>query len=187
MKNPDAQPSAKTLRVWDILIRIFHWSLALSFASAWASSSSRDDTHQWIGLFAAALITFRLIWGFNGGHYARFAQFVRDPKTTLAYLLAILRGTEARYIGHNPAGAMMVLALLAGIAATATTGLLMTTDAYFGDDAMQELHGFCADATVVLIALHICGVVLASFRHKENLVAAMITGEKRSAVDTDIG
>lgn len=159
----------------------------LSFASAWLSSTSRDDTHQWIGLLAAALIAFRLMWGFIGSPYARFAQFIRNPKSTLNYLIAILRGTEARYIGHNPAGAMMVLTLLASVAATATTGWLMTTDAYFGDDVMQEFHSFCANATVVQIAVHICGVILASYRHKENLVAAMINGKKRSAVDTDIG
>jgi cytochrome b len=175
-----------TLRVWDILVRIFHWSLVLSFTSAWLTSSSRDDTHQWIGLAAAALITFRIVWGFIGKPYARFAQFVRNPKITFNYLIAILRGTEARYVGHNPAGAIMVLALLASVAATATTGWLMTTDAYFGDDSMQQLHSFCATATVALIIAHLSGVILASYRHKENLVAAMITGKKRSAVDSDV-
>ena len=186
MKGPDAPFPLSTLRVWDILVRIFHWSLALSFTSAWLSSSSRDDTHQWIGLIAAALITFRIVWGFIGKPYARFTQFVRSPKTTLLYLLAILRGSEARYIGHNPAGAMMVLALLASIATTATTGWLMTTDAYFGDDTMQELHRFCAHGTVVLIAVHISGVILASYRHKENLVAAMFNGLKRSPGGGDV-
>jgi cytochrome b len=183
---PDAQLPAKTLRVWDICVRLFHWSLVISFTTAWFSSSSRDDTHQWIGLIAAALISFRIIWGFIGKPYARFSQFIRGPVHTLKYLVEILKGTEARYLGHNPAGGMMVLALLAGVAATATTGWLMTTDAYFGDDNMQAFHSICAYVMVALILLHLGGVILASVRHKENLVKAMITGVKQAPQQSDI-
>lgn len=183
---PDAQYPTKTLRVWDLFIRLFHWSLVVTFAAAWLSSSTRDDTHQWLGLAAAMLISLRLAWGFVGKPYARFTQFVRSPIIVIQYLIAILKGTEARYIGHNPAGGFMVLALLAGVASTATTGWLMTTDAYFGDDTMQEIHSFCANAMLALIALHVSGVILASLRHKENLIKAMLTGKKRSAEKCDI-
>jgi cytochrome b len=183
---PDAQHPAKTLRVWDILVRLFHWSLVICFSTAWFTSSSRDDTHQWVGLVAAGLIAFRIIWGMIGKPYARFSQFVRGPRKTLAYIAAILRGREARYIGHNPAGAMMVLALLTGVASTALTGWLMTTDAYFGDDNMQLVHSACAYLVVGLVTLHVAGVLLASKRHKENLVKAMIIGRKRAAQSGDI-
>jgi cytochrome b len=186
MKNPDAQHPTKTLRVWDPLVRIFHWSLVISFTVAWFSSSSRDDFHQWIGFIAAGLISIRLIWGFIGTPYARFTQFVRSPRQVLGYLFAILKGTEARYVGHNPAGGMMVLALLTGIAATAFTGWLMTTDTYYGDETMQGIHSLCANGVVVLIIAHLGGVVLASRRHKENLVTAMLTGNKRTTADDDV-
>jgi cytochrome b len=186
MISPDAHDRKKTLRVWDPLVRIFHWSLVASFATAWFSSSSRDDFHQWVGLIAAGLITFRLIWGFVGTPYARFKQFIRSPLDVIRYVLAILRNSEARYIGHNPAGGLMVFALLLGIAATATTGYLMTTDTYYGDDFMQGLHSICANGMLVLIALHVGGVILASHRHKENLIKAMITGNKRGPAKNDV-
>ena len=178
-----AQPK---LRVWDPVIRIFHWSLVVSFATAWFTSSSRDETHQWIGLIAAALIAFRLLWGFVGSPYARFAQFIRNPKTTVNYAVDIIKNREARYIGHNPAGGMMVLALLFGVAGTAITGYLMTTDAWYGEDSMQITHSAFAYGVVFLLIGHIGGVILASIRHKENLVAAMVTGQKVQAQDGDV-
>jgi cytochrome b len=186
MASPDAQRPTKTRRVWDPFVRIFHWSLVISFAIAWFSSSSRDEFHQWIGFIAAGLITFRLIWGFVGTPYARFGQFIRSPINVLNYLSAIIKGSETRYIGHNPAGGMMVLALLAGVAATALTGWLMTTDTYYGDETMQGIHSLCANGMVVLIIAHLSGVILASRRHKENLVAAMFSGNKREAQEHDV-
>jgi cytochrome b len=183
---PDVQLPVKTLRVWDLLVRIFHWSLVITFASAWLTSATRDDTHQWLGLAAATLIGLRVVWGIIGKPYARFTQFIRSPLTVLHYIFSIFRGTEARYIGHNPAGGFMVLALLAGVASTAIAGWLMTTDAYFGDDTMQAIHSLCANTMLVLVVLHVGGVLLASLRHSENLVKAMITGFKRSPQKGDV-
>ena len=128
----------------------------------------------------------RLIWGVLGTPYARFSQFVRHPKNVVRYLLAILSGREARYIGHNPAGGMMVLALMSLMAVTAFTGWMMTTDAYFGEDWVENVHGLSADGLLVLVFIHVGGVVLASLRHRENLVRAMITGRKREAGTEDI-
>jgi cytochrome b len=186
MIQPVAHQPAKTLRVWDPLVRLFHWTLVISFATAWVTSSSRDQTHQWLGLAAATLIAIRLAWGLIGTHYARFTQFIRAPINVAAYLTAILRGREARYIGHNPAGGMMVLALLTGVASTGITGWLMTTDAWFGDETMQTVHSLCANGMLLLIALHLGGVILASVRHKENLVKAMVTGNKRPPQQGDV-
>jgi cytochrome b len=175
---PGARLSSSLVRVWDPLVRLFHWSLAASFAAAWLTSESRGAIHIWAGYCAAGLIALRLIWGFLGTPYARFSQFVHGPKQVIAYLRAILTGTENRFLGHNPAGGAMILALLAGLSATAFTGWLMTTDAYFGDDLVQGLHSLAADAVLLLVLLHVAGVLLASFRHRENLVKAMITGRK---------
>jgi cytochrome b len=174
------------VRVWDPLVRIFHWSLVASFATAWFTSSSRDETHQWIGLIAAALVAFRLLWGFVGSPYARFAQFVRSPRVIFSYIIDIFKNREARYLGHNPAGGMMVLALLFGVSGTAFTGYLMTTDAWYGEDSMQITHSVFAYGVVLLLVGHIGGVILASVRHKENLVRAMVTGNKTQLQDGDV-
>ena len=128
----DAQPSPEMVRVWDRVVRSFHWALVLSFVTAWLTSHSSEDIHHWAGYAAAALVAMRLLWGVLGTPYARFSQFVRDPATVLHYLSAMLSGREARYIGHNPAGGAMVIVLIAAMGSTALTGWLMTTDAYFG-------------------------------------------------------
>jgi cytochrome b len=173
------------MRVWDPFVRVFHWSLVLSFALAWFTSEWRESIHYWAGYAAASLVLLRVVWGFLGTPYSRFSQFIQTPKNVLRYLLAILSGSEARYVGHNPAGGIMILALMAAITMTAFSGWMMTTDAYFGEDRVQILHSLSADGVVGLVLMHLMGVVLASFRHRENLVKAMITGMKRSAEDGD--
>ena len=183
----DARQSPEMTCVWDPLVRIFHWSLATSFAVAWFTPHSAENIHHWAGYVAGALVLTRLLWGVLGTPYARFSQFVRDPKSVVDYLRAILRGSEARYIGHNPAGGMMVLALIATMAVTAVTGWMMTTDAYYGENWVENIHGLSADGLLVLVIIHVGGVMLASIRHRENLVAAMITGRKRRAEARDVG
>ena len=104
----------------------------------------------------------------------------------LTYLAAILRGTEARYLGHNPAGGAMILGLMAAMLATALTGWLMGTDTWYGDDRMVTAHSLCAHGLLALVILHLAGVALASVRHRENLPLAMLTGRKRPADPGDI-
>ena len=165
--------------VWDPLVRLFHWSTVASFAIAWFSAASSDDIHMWAGYVAACLVAFRLLWGLAGTRHARFSEFVRSPATVIAYLRDISASREARYLGHNPAGGAMILALLAALSLTAFTGWLETTDTYYGVAWVQDTHSYAAHAMLVLVALHVGGVVLASVRHKENLVRAMVTGRKR--------
>jgi cytochrome b len=97
----------------------------------------------------------------------------------IAYLRDITLRTAPRHLGHNPAGAAMIVALLGMLAVTCMTGYMMTTDAYWGVKWVDRVHEFCANATVGLVILHVLGVLLASFEHRENLIAAMITGRKR--------
>jgi cytochrome b len=174
------------VRVWDPLVRLFHWSLVLSFGVAWLSANSWQDLHVWAGYAAGALILLRLAWGFIGTPYARFSQFVRSPRGVLDYLRAILSGSEARHVGHNPAGGAMILALMLAMASTAFTGWLLTTDAFWGVRWMQHVHNWCADGLLLLVGFHLAGVVLASYRHRENLIAAMIVGRKRAASVEDV-
>ncbi|HZS83235.1 MAG TPA: cytochrome b/b6 domain-containing protein [Stellaceae bacterium] len=167
------------IRVWDPLVRFFHWGLVLSIGVSWLSANSLEDLHNSTGYAAGALVGARAAWGLVGSRYARFSDFVRSPRTVLAYLADIGRGQEARYIGHNPAGGAMVICLLLATAATALTGWLLTTDSFWGVRWMQHLHDLLAHVLLLLAGIHIGGVMLASFRHRENLVGAMIFGRKR--------
>lgn len=186
--HPLAAGAAPTagVRVWDLAVRLFHWSLVASFAVAWISGDDWRDLHLWAGYAAAALVAFRLAWGLAGTRYARFRQFVRPPRVVVAYLRDLLAGREARYLGHNPAGGAMIVALLAALAGLCLTGWLQTTDAYWGVEWVEETHELLANLLLVLVGLHVLGVLLASLRHRENLVRALLTGRKRPAVPGDV-
>ena len=176
-----------TVKVWDPLVRLFHWGLVVSFVVAWISADEWDALHLWAGYAAGALIAFRLVWGVLGTRTARFSSFVRSPAAVIAYLSDVLHGREARYIGHNPAGGAMIVALLLALAGLCLTGWLVTTDAYLGMRWLKHLHELMANLLLLMVGLHLAGVVLASLRHQENLVRAMIVGRKRapSAADMD--
>ena len=174
------------IRVWDPLTRAFHWMLAFGFATAWFSAERWEGLHDAAGYFVGALLAFRLIWGFVGGRYARFAQFLRRPSVVIAYLKAIASGSEARFLGHNPAGGAMIAVMLAGLAAGVVTGWMLTTDAFWGIAWAQHLHSAIVHGLVLLIIGHLAGVALASFRHRENLARAMVTGDKRAPAPGDV-
>jgi len=181
-----ARPFPQMARVWDPLVRIFHWSLVASFVVAWLTRHSSEDIHHLAGYAAAGLIVIRSVWGFLGTPYARFSQFVRHPLTVVQYLRDMLAGREARYIGHNPAGGIMIIVLIAMVGGTALSGWMMTTDAYFGVEWVARVHERVADLLLVLVLAHVGGVVLSSVRHRENLVRAMLTGHKRAPAESDV-
>ncbi len=174
-----------TVKVWDPLVRIFHWSLVASFALAWISADEWDDLHIWAGYAAAGLIAFRLLWGLFGPRYARFRQFVRSPGAVVAYFKDFLIGRERRYLGHNPAGGAMIVALIVSLAALCLTGWMYSLDMFWGSDWLEEVHEVLANLLLVLVGLHVAGVILASLKHHENLVRAMVTGRKRAPAASD--
>lgn len=173
---PAAAP--RMITVWDPLVRIGHWSLVVCVAVSWATGEGGKGWHEGFGYAALAIVGLRVLWGFVGSPYARFTEFVRAPSATLAYGLRVLAGTEPRYLGHNPLGGWMIVFLITVIALTGLTGWLYTTDEYWGVKWVGELHEGLASSLVVLIALHVAGVVFASWRHHENLAAAMLHGKK---------
>ncbi len=184
--QPDAHFPPTMVRVWDPLVRLFHWSLVASFVFAWFTANRVEALHVWAGYAAAGLIFLRLVWGLIGTRYARFTSFVTGPFRVLAYLGAIVQGTEARHLGHNPAGGAMVLTLMAGVLGLGVTGWMMYTDTWYGEDWVVTLHSVIAHLLVVMIILHLAGVLVASFKHHENLVSAMVSGKKRAAGDGDV-
>jgi cytochrome b len=168
-----------TVRVWDPLVRLFHWSLVISFTIAWLGEGGKR-LHQGAGYVVLALVALRLIWGFVGSRHARFRDFVPRPTKLLAYLKSLPGGHPRRYLGHNPAGGAMILLLLAMLILTGGSGWLMTTDAFWGFVWLEDLHKAAANLTVVLVFAHVAGVVFSSLAHRENLTLAMITGRKRA-------
>lgn len=176
-----------TVRVWDPLVRIVHWSLAIAVVLGWVTTiPALGAWHVEVGYAALALVVVRIVWGFVGPRTARFAPFVRSPRATWAYARRVVRGRAERHLGHNPLGAWMVLALFSCVVGLAATGWLYSTDEFWGDRTVERIHVDFAWAIVALAALHVAGVVVTGIVHRENLVAAMLHGRKREAAEGDV-
>jgi len=136
------------------------------------------SVHEWADT-QSSIARHPLVWGFVGTTHARCSDFMYYPSTILGFLTDTIHLRARRYLGHNPAGGAMVIALVLMLAATAATGIMMTTDAYWGVEWVGDVHEAAANLSVVLVGLHLVGVFVASVEHRENLVRAMITGYKR--------
>jgi len=167
-------------------VRTGHWALVASIAAAWLTRKGWGAVHEWTGYAALALVALRLAWGFAGPRYARFSQFIHGQAQTLRYAGRVLEGNEPRHIGHNPLGAWMIVALLTISAFACLSGWLFTTDRYWGNERVEDLHEALAITLLVLGALHVSGVAAASLRHRENLVGAMFHGYKRPPAGDDV-
>jgi len=174
-----ARPPA-TVKVWDPFVRVFHWTLLTLFVIAFVTGDERESVHIAAGSGIAILLALRLVWGVIGSRHARFSGFVRSPREVMAYLRDVVNLKARRYLGHNPAGGAMIVALLAELIGTVVTGFMMTTNAYWGAKWVEELHEALAYGTLALAGLHVLGVVASSLLHRENLVKAMWTGRKRA-------
>ncbi|MGE5097615.1 MAG: cytochrome b/b6 domain-containing protein [Betaproteobacteria bacterium] len=167
------------MRVWDAFVRFFHWALTAAFVVAYFSHGGYLPVHRISGYAIAALVAARVLWGFVGSPHARFADFVVGPRRLAAYLGLLVRGRAPRHIGHNPAGGAMIVLMLVLLAALCGTGFVLDTPRHRDDGDFKQVHDLLTDATVVCIVLHLVGVAYMSWRQRENLVAAMITGRKR--------
>lgn len=183
-----SRPSLKSTKVevWGLFIRLFHWSLVVAFLVAYVSGDQWRDVHILAGYAALVLIVFRLFWGVCGGRYARFSNFVKSPKAVAAYFRKFWNRAEDRYLGHNPAGGIMILLLLGLVTAVSVSGALLTTDIFWGSEAMDIIHGALAELTLLCIGLHIFAAFVVGRRRGENLVWSMITGRKRAPEEGDV-
>lgn len=211
----------REIQVWDPFVRFAHWALVVAFFVAYFTEDEAEAVHVWAGYTVGAIVVLRVLWGFVGSRYARFADFISGPGPVIRYFVDLLRFRAPRHLGHSPAGGAMVVALLVFLAATVVSGMALLAvednegplapwlgtagldirlvasaladeeaEAGSGDedgqeaagdaeDTLEELHELFANLTLLLVILHIAGVVLASFAHRENLVRAMVTGRKR--------
>lgn len=187
---PRATPSGSNRQpVWDRFVRLFHWSLVACVLLNYFVIEDGEWLHQWLGYAAAALVCARVLWGFVGSQYARFANFFPTPARLRAHA-ADLRahrlsqqagrpaGALPHHLGHNPLGALMMLLLMALVLLLGLTGWLQTTDTFWGVEWMQALHEVLAHSLIAAVALHAAAALLMGRLERTNLVAAMFTGVK---------
>lgn len=175
----DRNPADPTIAVWDLPLRLWHWAVAASVLAAWFTPTVYDRLHRIVGYTVIGLLAFRLVWGFWGSRYSRFRMIGVRLRAAPYYLWNLRRGITGRYIGLNPAGTLMLVALLAALAVSAITGALSVTVTFFGVWWIEDTHAYASDAVIVLVVLHIVGVVLMGMLQRQNLIHAMITGRKR--------
>jgi cytochrome b len=192
------------IKVWDPFVRISHWTLVVGIVAAFVTAEQWPEVHETIGYAIGVLLVFRIFWGFVGPQHARFSDFLRGPTAVRSYLVSLLAFKGRRYLGHSPAGGAMVVLLLTLLSVVVVTGIVSEEqrEAAFGPVATMQagtppavatggqakaaeslvggIHEAAANLLIVLVPLHILGVLLASFVHRENLVAAMFTGRKRT-------
>jgi cytochrome b len=196
----------KEVKVWDVLVRLFHWSLVIVFFIAYFTGDEENIWHIYAGYTVLGLVSFRLVWGFIGTKHARFTDFIYSPKAVIQYLKELITKHPKHYLGHNPAGGWMVMLLLISLFVVTVSGLkvyaieegkgpladsnkiTIISQSYANDDEeehedeeeefWEEIHEASTNFTLLLIFLHIVGVIVASKLHNENLIKAMITGKK---------
>ncbi len=190
------------IKVWDLFVRVFHWSLVAAFFIAYFTGDEIIAVHVWAGYAVGGLIILRVVWGFIGPQHARFSDFIYGPRAVFGYLRDLVSFRSKRYLGHSPAGGAMVVALLLGLSVIVGTGLVVYAlrdnagplagivtaggsaiaesprAATKVGEAWEDIHELMANVLLVLIGLHVASVILSSFAHHENLVRAMITGRK---------
>jgi len=188
-------------RVWDLPTRIFHWSLASLFVFMILSAEVFDNMIEWhmrAGYCVIALLVFRILWGFFGSHFSRFKQFVKNPIVASRYALGIFSGKATHELGHNPAGAWMVVVLILGLLLQALSGLFISDDIFWeapfygvlSDDLTSlagQIHDTLQSVLIWLVGIHVAAVLWHRFRYRDPLIGAMIHGKKPNELNENIG
>jgi cytochrome b len=180
-----------SVRVWDPLVRGFHWTLVIALTLCYWSRMTDYELHRLTGYVVLGLILVRILWGFVGTRHAHFSDFLVGPRRLAGYLAALMRGHAPRFLGHNPAGGYMVLALLTTLLVLCVSGVMLDAAEnragplagyrlFLYTDIIQSVHVRATDLGLVLVLLHLAGVLHATVMHRENLVRAMVTGRKRT-------
>jgi len=174
----DAALATRPVRVWDAPVRLFHALMLLCFAGAWLTAETERWrlVHTTLGYTMVALVVFRLLWGFIGTRHARFASFVRGPGPVIHHLRAMVRREPEESVGHNPAGALAIVAMLGLTLAIGASGWALFNDV--GGEWLEEVHEIAANALMAVVGIHVAGVLLVSFLSRTNLIGSMITGRK---------
>lgn len=196
LKKTRVQPTTTNheIAVWDPLVRIVHWALVIAFTIAYLTEDELLELHVWAGYAVLGLVLLRILWGFIGTRHARFSDFVFPLAGVWNYIKQLGSPKPPRYVGHNPAGGLMIVIMLVMLLLISFTGLAVyAAEEHKGplvglfsgvggavEEVLEEGHEVLADATMVLVFIHLAGVLLEGLIHRENLVRAMFTGRKRA-------
>jgi cytochrome b len=164
--------------VWDWPLRAWHWALVVFVLIAWFTPSKYDGLHRFAGYVVIGLLVFRLGWGFWGTRHSRFRAVHARLRAAPAYVWGLRYGKSGRYMGLNPAGAAMMVALLSLLTVSTITGTMQVTVRFFGVWWVEDTHAYSSDAVMILVVLHVMGTILMSVVQRENLIWAMFTGRK---------
>ena len=195
-----------TVSVWDPLVRIGHWALVIGIVLAFFTAEDFPESHEFIGYTIAVIVGIRILWGLVGSRHARFTDFVYRPSAVISYLRDMVAFRSPRYLGHSPAGGAMVVAILLVLVVVVSTGIaadevrdsnplasgavstqlegkdnVRSAEGEKSESLIGGVHEMMTNLLLILVALHVAGVAVSSFAHRENLVRAMIDGRKRSA------
>ncbi|GAB4090274.1 cytochrome b/b6 domain-containing protein [Hydrogenophaga soli] len=164
--------------VWDLFVRIFHWTLVGCVLLNYVVLEEGETPHQWVGYLASTLVMARIVWGFIGSRHARFSDFFPTPSRLKHHVRAMLTRQPDHHWGHNPLGAMMMLLLMSLVLSLGVTGWMQGTDAYFGEEWLQELHELLANTLVLSAGLHAMAALVMGRIERTRLIKAMVTGVK---------
>jgi cytochrome b len=176
MSAPTACESSRP--VWDRFVRLFHWTLVGCVLLNFFILEEGEAFHLWAGYLATALVIARIVWGFIGSRHARFTDFFPTPSRLKQHVRAVRTGQPEHHWGHNPLGALMMLALMALVLSIGLTGWMQGTDAYFGEEWLQDLHRYLANALMTLVGLHAAAALIMGRIERTRLIKAMVTGVK---------
>lgn len=177
-QQANGRASAREVTVWDPLVRLIHWSLALMILLNGTVVDEESQAHEWIGYIALGLVGLRLVWALVGPKHARFSAFPPNPGQAVRHIRAIMTGDRSVHLSHNPLGALMVYNIWLSVIGIGVTGYMMTTISFFGVDWVEEVHEAVFVWLLVSVAIHVAGVAFETWWSGVNLVRAMINGRK---------
>lgn len=178
--------SNNEIKVWDIVVRLFHWGTVILCILNLFILEEGERNHRYVGYTLSGLLLIRIVWGFSGSHYAKFSQWFPTPARVIGYLQATLKGQHPYYVGHNPVGSLMIMLLLTCLVGTVVTGILTNYEELFGEDVMEEIHGWFANTLQIAIFIHVIAVITIDHLTHGDLIRAMITGKKRQPMNVDV-
>ena len=185
INSPDI-PKTRQVKVWDILVRVTHWTVATGIIANLLFTEDGSDLHAYVGYTVVGLVVLRLLWGLVGTRYARFTNFFPTPTRLKRHLSALsVRRVDEQHLGHNPLAAIMMLSLWAVIIGLGITGYLMEAEIFGNADLLEEVHELLANSLYLLVPLHIIAAIAMSYWQRQNLIKSMITGKKTVIDDQD--